>query len=137
MGLLCIGGIFGTSKDNPTFAPGNGDFTPPVYAPAPDPPANKVPLDVVAPPEPPLDSSVPPEGVVFVPGALFNNSEPPDGEGVPLGLSSGAVTPGGTVRPFFETILKFTLKAPSPQSISPPDKIKDKLLEGVELQLPP
>ena len=57
----------------------------------------------------------------------------------PAGLAdpdnSGAVTFEGALAT--EVSLKLMLNAPLPQNISPPVKINAKLLEGVELQLPP
>jgi hypothetical protein len=58
---------------------------------------------------------------------------------MPTGLAdpdkSGPVTFEGALAT--EVSLKLMLTAPLPQSISPPVKIKDKVPEGGELQLPP
>jgi hypothetical protein len=60
-------------------------------------------------------------------------------ESKPAGLaapeSSGAVVLGGVTAP--DVSLKLILNAPLPQSNSPPVKMNDKLLDGVELQLSP
>src|SRR6202162_2241038 len=127
-------------------------LTPPVNPPEP--------LIDAAPPDFTVGASIPFEAGVLLafPGALLGFADrrvaPPvfGAPGVALagaacGCESMPLGPGvcgsnvegvvGRAATAADVTLKLTLNAPLPQSISPPVKINDKLLEGVELQLPP